>query len=242
MKEPFEPHVAIVSGALRWCSSCLQISPASSRIFESRPLISDSSVCSGVHPGAGGALALLEARSCGRTARSLWRGGATSPCVSLAVGCTSWMPIEKPWSVRKRAVSLASRPIASADASAEWSRSSTREEGVLRAAAEDRLVEHAAEVLRLVEAHVAVVGAHVERLGAPSRAPLLYLLGHSRVEEMGTTTLGRSRSEKICLPVHISIGLRIAGGGSSMFSFASPCTRQARELVAGEEDDLRERL
>ena len=38
--------MAIVSGALRWCSSCLQISPASSRILESRPLISDSSVCS----------------------------------------------------------------------------------------------------------------------------------------------------------------------------------------------------
>ena len=52
-KEPFEPHVAIVSGALRWCSSCLQISPASSRIFESSPLISLSRVCCGVQPGWG---------------------------------------------------------------------------------------------------------------------------------------------------------------------------------------------
>ena len=45
MNEPFAPHVAIASGALSGWSSRLQISPASSRIFESRPLISDSSVC-----------------------------------------------------------------------------------------------------------------------------------------------------------------------------------------------------
>ena len=38
-------RLAIASGALSGWSSRLQISPASSRIFESSPLISDSSVC-----------------------------------------------------------------------------------------------------------------------------------------------------------------------------------------------------
>ena len=45
MNEPFAPHVAMASGALSGWSSRLQISPASSRILERRPLISDSSVC-----------------------------------------------------------------------------------------------------------------------------------------------------------------------------------------------------
>ena len=61
MKDPLEPHRAIVSGAFRWCSSLLQISPASSRILERRPFISDSRVCSIVQPGDGARLPELKA-------------------------------------------------------------------------------------------------------------------------------------------------------------------------------------
>ena len=61
MKDPLEPHRAIVSGAFRWCSSLLQISPASSRILERSPFISDSRVCSIVQPGDGARLPELKA-------------------------------------------------------------------------------------------------------------------------------------------------------------------------------------
>ena len=44
MKEPLEPHVAMASGALRKWSSRLHTSPASPRMLESSPLMSDSSV------------------------------------------------------------------------------------------------------------------------------------------------------------------------------------------------------
>ena len=44
VRAPGEPHVAMVSGALRKCSSRLHTSPASPRMFESSPLMRDSRV------------------------------------------------------------------------------------------------------------------------------------------------------------------------------------------------------
>jgi hypothetical protein len=50
---------------------------------------------------------------------------------------------------------------------------------------------------------------------------LYFLLGHSRLTESGEEEHGRRSSVKSCLPVHISTGLMMAGGGSSTASLAS---------------------
>lgn len=51
MKEPFEPHRAMMRGLLEWWSSRLQTFPADSRITESSLRITASSVSSTVQPG-----------------------------------------------------------------------------------------------------------------------------------------------------------------------------------------------
>ena len=51
MVEPFEPHSAIVSGALCFGSSRKHTLPAVSRTVLKMPSTSASSVCSASHPG-----------------------------------------------------------------------------------------------------------------------------------------------------------------------------------------------
>ena len=51
----------------------------------------------------------------------------------------------------------------------------------------------------------------------------------ARLRQIGHDADGRSKISKTCLPVHISTGLRIAGGGSSMCSFASDRYAHSRQ-------------
>src|SRR6266436_8296190 len=93
---PFDPHVAIIKGALCLLSSFMQISPTSSRTFESSDEIRASNVCSWSQPGLFSSLPFFA-----RAIRSWHFVYAASTRMSFLLdnkgpGMTSLMPNEKP--------------------------------------------------------------------------------------------------------------------------------------------------
>ncbi len=93
---PLDPHVAIIKGALCLLSSFMQISPTSSRTFESSDEIRASNVCSWLQPGLFSSFPFFA-----RAIRSWHFAYAASTRVSFLLdnrgpGMTSLMPNEKP--------------------------------------------------------------------------------------------------------------------------------------------------
>jgi hypothetical protein len=141
--------------------------------------------------------------------------------VSRSVGCTSLMPIEKPVSARKRDVSLASRSMHCADAAAEWSRSRTEKRPLFEPPPRIDL-SSTPQMCSEFWKQTYPSSGHMCSGSGDSRFVLYDLLRVSMLTRMGERLVGRSSTVKICLPVHISTGLMMAGGGSSTASAASP--------------------
>mmetsp|Transcript_19731 Transcript_19731/g.46221 ORF Transcript_19731/g.46221 Transcript_19731/m.46221 type:complete len:284 (+) Transcript_19731:1899-2750(+) len=219
MSEPLEPHTAMSSGALSQCSSLLQMLPASPRICERTPLIFASRVCSALQPGDGGSLPSLNCLISSRHARLPSTTSSPLRAVSAADGVTSEMPIEKPWFARKRAVSLASRPIADPAATApSWRNMTAKRESLEPEPTADLSSTPARYSLLCTTVHPSlghmISGWYVPLPVYERLRPSVETTTSERVE-------GRSSTLMTCLPVHSSSGLRMAGGGNSTSSAAS---------------------
>ena len=208
--------MAIKRGLFSLGSSASHLSPIMFRINPSSPLIIASSVCSAVHPGL----------DCRRPSANSWILSATSSYLTWvtfrlnseisAEGVTSSIPIVMPLFISHRAASRATRPMASAAAAGEASLIITKNNpGLDPPRTFFPKLPHSNSLL---ENKTYPSDPQNESSFRVFWEPEKFFSRISRLTKTRQLRFGRSRVENTCLPVHSSIGFRMAGGGMSICS------------------------